>query len=75
MRPMCYSVIKPIRRGIFVKKLLVLTLLVLTLLAAYAKTPKDTLVIAANTEIFITLDPAVCYETFLPPWSPPPILV
>ncbi|WP_448523633.1 ABC transporter substrate-binding protein [Pseudothermotoga sp.] len=46
------------------KKLLVLTLLVLTLLVAYAKTPKDTLVIAANTEIFITLDPAVCYETF-----------
>lgn len=38
--------------------------MVLTLLAAYAKTPKDTLVIAANTEIFITLDPAVCYETF-----------
>ncbi|WP_448535122.1 ABC transporter substrate-binding protein [Pseudothermotoga sp.] len=46
------------------KKLLVLTLLVLTLLVAYAKTPKDTLVIAANTGIFITLDPGVCYETF-----------
>ncbi|KUK21126.1 ABC transporter substrate-binding protein [Pseudothermotoga lettingae] len=41
-------------------------LVVLTFLAvlSFAKTPKDTLVIAGNTEIFITLDPAVCYETF-----------
>ena len=29
-----------------------------------AKTPEDALVIAANTEIFISLDPGVCYEVF-----------
>lgn len=45
------------------KKVLVCVLLSIVILG-FAKTPKDTLVIAANTEIFITLDPAVCYETF-----------
>jgi peptide/nickel transport system substrate-binding protein len=30
----------------------------------FAATPKDTLVIGANTGIFITLDPAVAYEVF-----------
>ncbi|WP_318534136.1 ABC transporter substrate-binding protein [Acetomicrobium flavidum] len=29
-----------------------------------AATPKDSLVIAADTQILISLDPAVCYETF-----------
>ncbi|MFN3284342.1 MAG: ABC transporter substrate-binding protein, partial [Pseudothermotoga sp.] len=45
-------------------KKIFLVVLVLATVVSFAKTPKDTLVIAANTEIFITLDPAVCYETF-----------
>ncbi|KUK58279.1 MAG: ABC transporter, periplasmic substrate-binding protein, peptide/opine/nickel uptake family [Synergistales bacterium 53_16] len=32
--------------------------------ASPAATPKDSLVIAADTQILISLDPAVCYETF-----------
>ena len=32
--------------------------------ASPAAIPKDSLVIAADTQILISLDPAVCYETF-----------
>ncbi len=48
------------------KRRLVLVFLMVLVFAAtgYAATPKDTLVIGANTGIFITLDPAVAYEVF-----------
>ncbi|AEH51035.1 ABC transporter substrate-binding protein [Pseudothermotoga thermarum] len=46
------------------KKLLIVVLTLMLTLTSFAKTPKDTLVIAATTQIFISLDPAVCYETF-----------
>ncbi|MFN4190209.1 MAG: ABC transporter substrate-binding protein [Pseudothermotoga sp.] len=46
------------------KKVLVTVLTLVVALTGFAKTPKDTLVIAATTQIFISLDPAVCYETF-----------
>ncbi len=46
------------------RKVLVVVLSVLLLMSvvSLASIPKDTLVIGANTGIFITLDPAVCYE-------------
>ena len=42
--------------------MLVLVLTFLMLPFTFAKTPKDTLVIAANTDILITLDPGAVYE-------------
>ena len=45
--------------------ILVLSLLFgITVFSAPSKTPSDALVIAANTEVFISLDPAICYEYF-----------
>jgi peptide/nickel transport system substrate-binding protein len=52
------------------KKLNIVVVLVLvmsllfgfTVFGAASRTPKDALVMAANTEIFISLDPAICYE-------------
>ncbi len=46
------------------KKLLLTIMALSVIVNVFAATPKDTLVIAATTQIFITLDPAVCYETF-----------
>ena len=63
---MIYGIVKlrQDERGIFVRKYLLLTLVLFVLVVGYAKTPKDTLVIAGNTGIFTTLDPAACYEGF-----------
>ena len=48
------------------KRSFILISLMVLLVAAmgFAATPKDTLVIGANTGIFITMDPAVAYEVF-----------
>ncbi|WP_289059858.1 ABC transporter substrate-binding protein, partial [Mesotoga prima] len=48
------------------KRSFMLVFLMVLIVAAtgFAATPKDTLVIGANTGIFITMDPAVAYEVF-----------
>ncbi len=48
------------------KRSFMLIFLMVLIVAAtgFAATPKDTLVIGANTGIFITMDPAVAYEVF-----------
>ena len=49
--------------NIVVVLVLVMSLLFgMTVFGAPSRTPKDALVMAANTEIFISLDPAICYE-------------
>jgi peptide/nickel transport system substrate-binding protein len=55
--------------GVFMRKLNVAVVIVLVMAILFAgtalgraKTPKDALVMAANTGIFISLDPAICYE-------------
>jgi peptide/nickel transport system substrate-binding protein len=52
--------------GARMKRSFILISLMVLLVAAmgFAATPKDTLVIGANTGIFITMDPAVAYEVF-----------
>ncbi len=42
--------------------LIILTVILGTSVSAAAATPDDALIMAASTEIFISLDPAVCYE-------------
>ncbi|PZC52071.1 MULTISPECIES: ABC transporter substrate-binding protein [unclassified Mesotoga] len=44
--------------------MLVFLMVLIVAASGFAATPKDTLVIAANTGIFITMDPAVAYEVF-----------
>ncbi len=41
---------------------LLVGMILLASIVGFSAVPKDTLVIGANTGIFITLDPAVCYE-------------
>ncbi len=49
--------------NIVVVLVLVMSLLFgISVFGAPSRTPKDALVMAANTEIFISLDPAICYE-------------
>lgn len=50
--------------NIVIVLVLVMSLFGITAFSASSKTPSDALVIAANTEVFISLDPAICYEYF-----------